>query len=248
MPVGPAHAWGVAPGSGVEAVGPLHVRGSDGKALPGFPVRYCSERFAPASFEAQVIDMPVAIQASARKRRAEYSCGRPAARFALAALGVAAQVPSGKHREPLWPPGIIGSITPPPHYAAAVAFPAGRVAGVGIDIEPIASGDALAAIEATALCAQENDVLRRSVGPLPMATLISLVFSVKERFFKAAFNEVGRYFDFDAVQHAAVDVAAHRLTLDVRYRLSDRFPAGARMQAYFCFIDDGTLCTSFSWS
>jgi 4'-phosphopantetheinyl transferase EntD len=77
------------------------------------------------------------IAHAVRRRREEYACVRHCARQGLAALGIApAAILSGARREPLWPPGAVGSMTHCAGYRAAAVARASEVAAVGIDAEP----------------------------------------------------------------------------------------------------------------
>jgi len=71
------------------------------------------------------------------KRRREFGTVRHCARRALAELGVD-PVPllPGPNREPLWPPGVVGSMTHCAGYRAAAVARAADVHSIGIDAEP----------------------------------------------------------------------------------------------------------------
>lgn len=233
---------------GIEPVKLLELRHPARAIMTGHLIRFRSDQFDPVAFRQHDIAFPKEIQGSVRTRQAEFFCGRLAARSALKDLGLAmVHIGVGKHREPLWPSDVAGSITHNRHYACAVAIGAPGGAGIGIDIETIATGDALAAIEQTVLCKDELDLLGRVGAELPMATLISLSFSAKESFFKAAFGEVRQYFDFDAVSVVAIDLDARRITLCVRRPLSERLQAGATRDAYYDLLDEETIMTTCRW-
>jgi 4'-phosphopantetheinyl transferase EntD len=74
------------------------------------------------------------------KRRQEFATGRRCAREALAKLGVPGSlgtpILSGPNREPVWPPGIVGSITHCEGYRAAAVAREQDLVSVGIDAEP----------------------------------------------------------------------------------------------------------------
>ncbi|QFZ22139.1 4'-phosphopantetheinyl transferase family protein [Saccharothrix syringae] len=71
------------------------------------------------------------------KRRREFTTGRHCARTALAALGFPpAPLLPGPKREPLWPAGVVGSITHCQGYRAAAVGLVGQVRTIGIDAEP----------------------------------------------------------------------------------------------------------------
>jgi len=77
-----------------------------------------------------------AVARAIESRRREFSIGRACARSALSKLGFPpCAVPSGPDREPLWPSGIVGSITHCAGFcAAAVALQEDYVT-LGIDAE-----------------------------------------------------------------------------------------------------------------
>ena len=71
------------------------------------------------------------------KRRREFATGRTCARRALAAIGLpATAVPSGDRGQPLWPPGVVGSITHCQGYRACAVAHATELAAIGVDAEP----------------------------------------------------------------------------------------------------------------
>ena len=71
------------------------------------------------------------------RRRAEFTTVRTCARIALGRLGLPpAPLLTGSKREPLWPAGVVGSITHCDGYRAAAVARASEVAAIGIDAEP----------------------------------------------------------------------------------------------------------------
>jgi 4'-phosphopantetheinyl transferase EntD len=117
-------------------------------------------------------------------RRRELRASRACARLALARLGVApAPVLRGPDREPIWPEGVVGSITHCPGYCAAAGARRGAVAAIGIDAEehaPLPDG----VLRKVALDG-EREWLRGHRGD---ATCWDrLLFSAKESVFKAWF-------------------------------------------------------------
>lgn len=71
------------------------------------------------------------------RRRREFSAGRMVARRATQRLGISPlPLLKGQHGEPLWPEGIVGSITHCAHYCAAAVALGSDYRGIGIDAEP----------------------------------------------------------------------------------------------------------------
>jgi len=76
------------------------------------------------------------LEAATDRRRREFAEGRACARLALRALGRPPEIiRRGPKREPVWPPGIVGSITHCADYRAAAVAEAWRWAALGIDAE-----------------------------------------------------------------------------------------------------------------
>jgi 4'-phosphopantetheinyl transferase EntD len=129
------------------------------------------------------------------KRRREFATARRCAREALAELGVpATAVLTGKNREPLWPAGVVGSITHCEGYRGAVVAREQDLASVGIDAEPHAplpSG----VLRVVAL-PQEVTRLAELTAADPQHCWDRLLFCAKESVYKAWFPLAGRWLGF----------------------------------------------------
>lgn len=220
-----------------------------GTALPpAVLVALDSVPFAPADFASYGVACPASIQRSVARRQKEFLYGRFAAREALRALGEhAPDLPIGPAREPLWPTGIIGSITHNGRYAAAVAVRSGVYSGVGIDIESIGGSANQAAMEALVVAPGELAYLRSVAGTQPLAILLTIVFSAKESLYKAAFDNVGHFFDFSAAHVVALDLVDQSLLLIVQADLSPRFMRGTSCRIHFGFVAEHAVMTAFAW-
>ena len=201
-----------------------------------------------ATFGHYGIVCPPEIARSVPVRRVEFLYGRLAAANALAALGIEVfEVRVGPSRAPLWPPGIIGSITHNRRYAAAVALHSGHYSGVGIDVETVGDADGEQAMLQLVVSPAEADYLRSLSTEIPFATLLTIVFSAKESLFKAAFNSVGRFFDFSAARVSMIDVDAGFVLLVMQETLSKDFQKADIFKVHVDFICDDTVVTSFVW-
>ncbi|RCW40394.1 4'-phosphopantetheinyl transferase EntD [Halopolyspora algeriensis] len=133
------------------------------------------------------------VTRAVEKRRREVTLARTCARRALTDLGRdAVAVLSGPRREPLWPGGIVGSITHCEGYCAAAVAEHGPVTAVGIDAEV---ADVL-----------PDGVLDYVSSPGERALLEKLpqdrhwdriLFSAKESVYKAWFPLTGRWLGFE---------------------------------------------------
>ena len=221
-------------------------------------------RFAPDTLDSGVfstwgIAMPAQIARSTPKRREEFFYGRLAAAYALSALSVPAPVEAsarritnttvgiGMQREPLWPTGIVGSISHCAGLAAAVVVPRTRLNGIGIDIERVAGVEACAALQQVALNEIEVAHLRAVSMQCPLEFWLTAAFSAKESFYKGVFRDVGRFFGFEVAQLRAVDLRRKCLRFQLTESLSDHFRLGDAFEVSFERLDSQTVMTHFSW-
>lgn len=222
---------------------------ADAPALAVHSIRFDSTLFVPAYFSSAVIACPDGIAGAVRKRQAEYFYGRLCARAALANCNAPpGPLPIGPMREPLWPPGYLGSITHSQNAAAAIALPRDGYRGVGIDIEAIATADADAqdALKAIVVSDKEFAILS-AIGGTDIGLLLTAVFSAKESFFKAAFVTVQRYFGFDALELEHLDIHTRTMSFIVREALDAALPLGHRLRIIFSVLPHGDVATLYAW-
>jgi 4'-phosphopantetheinyl transferase EntD len=137
----------------------------------------------------------------------EFTTGRSCARAALAQLGCPpVAIAVGDRREPIWPPGFIGSITHcKGHCAAAaarwVARAAHAIASLGLDAEPARP---LPEDVARRVCSdgEREWIEQHRQDGLPWDRL---VFSAKESVFKCIFPVARCFLDFHDVELAFLD-------------------------------------------
>lgn len=129
------------------------------------------------------------------KRRREFVTGRACARRALERLGMpATAVASGAHGEPLWPRGVVGSITHCEHYRACAVARAQDARSLGIDAEPHAPLPA-GVLEAVASADERRALAAHGSG----MCWDRVLFSAKEAVFKAWYPLTRRGLAFDDV-------------------------------------------------
>lgn len=136
-----------------------------------------------------------AVAGVAEKRRRDFALGRACAHAALAQMnrdgGPIGRADDGA---PVWPAGIVGSITHTQGYAAAVVAAAADFAGLGVDAERI--GGVTQDLWPRLFDAGERDELARHVDPSRLATIL---FSAKEACHKAGRERVLRFHDLQVM-------------------------------------------------
>lgn len=131
-------------------------------------------------------------------RRTQFRAGRNAARVALERLGAPSDAPilRGRFGEPLWPEGVVGSITHTADWCAAVVARRGELVALGLDVE--STGPLPPETEAQILRPEEQAQLQALPGGL--AVWGRIVFGAKECVHKCVSPATGLMLDFGEVR------------------------------------------------
>ncbi|MGS2614130.1 4'-phosphopantetheinyl transferase family protein [Micromonospora sp. LZ34] len=148
----------------------------------------------PADWTGQLLPAELAClgERAVETRRRDFTAGRVCARRAMAALGLApAAVPSAADRSPVWPAGLVGTITHTRGYCAAAAARATEVRSVGMDAERHKELDPGVR---RVICLPEED---ERCARLPAGiSWPAVLFSAKETVYKVWHPIVGSWLDF----------------------------------------------------
>jgi enterobactin synthetase component D len=129
-------------------------------------------------------------------RQREFIAGRWCATRALAQLGVWGTIGRREDRAPVWPGGVVGSIS---HTREVAAAAVGRVAGLGIDLEKLLNDQALEDVRKVALAPVEWERVKGDRG------LVTALFSAKETLFKCVYPRTGVFLDFSDAELVRAD-------------------------------------------
>jgi enterobactin synthetase component D len=161
-----------------------------------------------------------AVRLAVPRRQREFAAGRQAARRAMMDIGwPPLAIPSAPDRAPVWPEGLIGSISHNEQACVAVVCPRGPWQAIGIDIEvhrPIETS-----LWSTICTPREMALLPSQPGPL-RGLAVAHLFSAKEAVYKWQFPLTGRMLDFQQVQ-ITLDAAMQTFSA----RIADTDPAAA---------------------
>jgi len=137
-----------------------------------------------------------ALGRAVEKRRNEFITARACARRALERLGVLpCAIANGDRGQPLWPPGVVGSITHCAGFRGCAVAREGAVVGVGIDAEPhepLPEG-----VLGQIARAEEHPRLARLAGVEPAVHWDRLLFCAKEAVYKVWFPLAACWLGFE---------------------------------------------------
>jgi enterobactin synthetase component D / holo-[acyl-carrier protein] synthase len=138
------------------------------------------------------------IAGAVDKRVREFSVGRSCARQVLQDLGCPAQpILTDADRAPIWPRGIVGSLSHSEGLCVAIGCHHGAVLGVGIDVEPIRN---LATDIVPIICSPAELAHISSLPQVADVDLALAVFCAKEAVYKSVFPLLRRFMEFHDVE------------------------------------------------
>jgi len=137
------------------------------------------------------------VDSAVEKRKAEFSTGRVLSARALQLLEVRGQpILRGSKNEPLWPSGLVGSISHTSQTCVVVIAYDHICSGIGIDVE--ARDANISDLAHLILRPGELDKTYDNPGEI-YDDAVRLTFSAKESIFKSVFAHVGRFVEFEEV-------------------------------------------------
>lgn len=157
------------------------------------------------AFEA-VSDVPPDVLLSAERdcvshsspaRVREFAAGRFCARAGIVKLGLKPiAIVRGADRAPIWPSGVVGSISHTEGYCVAVVAQESQLASIGVDVERL--GRMTSSVRKLTMRTEENDTLHRLDERMKQLASTA-IFSAKESFYKCQHALTGEWIDFDQV-------------------------------------------------
>ncbi|MEU4382813.1 4'-phosphopantetheinyl transferase family protein [Micromonospora echinofusca] len=183
------------------------------------------------------------VARSVEKRRREFTTVRHCARLALGELGLdPVPIVSGARGAPVWPGGVVGSMTHCDGYRAAVLGRTTAFATLGVDAEPHAPLPE-GVLDAIALPAERTRTTALSAAR-PTVCWDRLLFSAKEAVYKAWFPLTGRWLDFSEAD-IVIDPAG---TFEARLLVPGPVLGGTPVTAFAgrFLVERGLLATAIS--
>lgn len=138
-----------------------------------------------------------AIIGACKRRRMEFAAGRSAAHAVLKKLDFPlSAILMGKDRAPIWPTGVVGSLSHTPDACLSVAARPHHIQAIGIDIENLAPLES--SLHPYIATPEEFACID---SPPRLAAL--RIFSMKEAAYKAQYPLSQTFFDFNALEVTA---------------------------------------------
>lgn len=193
-------------------------------------------KYQSVAAESLGISIPNALDKAVSKRLAEFVAGRYCAKQALSELGENSVPGYGRNREPTWPRGSWGSIS---HSNGVALAMVSKQHSIGLDIECIVDPKLVADISDMILTTRERTLFKQQLT----CELFTLIFSLKESFYKAAYPFVKCCFGFSVIDVLNIDWRNGTLTYQVNESLADNIYVGMIGRAFFVTPFPGQILT-----
>lgn len=198
-----------------------------------FEIRAISDSINETIFEEE----QKLIERSCKKRRQEFKAGRIQAQNILRRLGVKrSPILSGKLRDPLWPEGIVGSISHCDKYCLVAAAKTKDYCSIGIDIE---NNDPLPGDLERFVCTPiEIEWIRSLKGKDSLLSWSKIIFSAKESAYKCISPILQNFIDFKEAQITFTwPGTAFKVNIASKYENSSTFYHSSYINGAFQIID-----------
>ncbi len=161
----------------------------------GFAV--CDPRDVLQDVNALWADERPAIANAGAKRRRDFIAGRVMARQAMAAIGLPeVAIPMAADRAPVWPVGLVGSISHCDSLCVAVVARTSDLGAIGIDVE---ENTALEPELWAEICTPQEIAWLQTQPPANRGPLVKQIFSAKEAVYKALYPSTRQFLEFSDV-------------------------------------------------
>jgi enterobactin synthetase component D len=183
------------------------------------------------------IPIPGNLADAVPRRKLHYAAGRYCARIALAQLGVTPDNALSRDADnsPIWPAGVIGSISHTDDLAWAAVARADGMVGLGVDVEQLLAAPRAARLEHLVCRPGELDLAAAS--GLTRSDFLTLAFSFKESVFKCAFPLVRKFFGYRDATILGVDATDRSIVAQLETTLSDTLTAGTTFAGRFALTE-----------
>ncbi len=212
--------------------------------VSGYQCKFDNAHYQDSLFTQHDIDYAPSLNRAISKRKAEFLAGRYAAQQAMQKLGVEkTTVEIGQHRNPIWPTGLVGSITHTSTQAICAVAHNTDYQSIGIDLAEQISLTMANDIKDHIIQKPEISALNHS--PFSFEQSLTLAFSAKESLFKALYPQVEAYFEFHAAEICEIEMKNHTFLIRLTQDLTDSLVKGAVFKGNFKMHSDAVFTSIF---
>ncbi|WP_052673404.1 4'-phosphopantetheinyl transferase family protein [Rouxiella chamberiensis] len=203
-------------------------------------VQFDLSHYDNALFAQYSLNQPAHLHRAVGKRRGEYLASRLAARTALQCYGIADFfLENDADRAPVWPQGIVGSLTHTATRAVILTARADCRHHVGVDAENLLKASSAQELASMIVGETEEALLQRC--EMPWAAALTLAFSLKESLYKALYPHLKQFMSFHSARVIELNGETGHALLQLTSTLDEDYPAGRVFRGYFAWQEEHVL-------
>ena len=160
--------------------------------------------------------LPEQLTVASFQRRQEFIAGRYCVYNAAKELGLElSTLPVSIERGPVWPEGVIGSISHSKKMAIGCVGKAGQFRSIGIDTEEVFSQQTIKDIQKVIALDSEKEMISREIPEKYNNLAYSILFSAKEALFKAIHPLCKTFIDFQETRMTHLNLETKTFTIEI---------------------------------
>lgn len=212
--------------------------------LPIVRLEFQAQNYDDHLFQAFGITLPDRVRKSVQARRADYLAGRVCAQAALTLIQKGTEsVATGLGGEPLWPEGVVGSVSHSVSLAAASVTADAHVFAIGLDIQAPASRSAKISLCNIASIRADLGRISLPLNSEIKPILPELLFSARESFFKAFYPVKKLRIGYEAVELVRLDIETRKISVSLTQDYGAPFEKGTVWDVDFAVLENGSVLT-----
>ena len=173
--------------------------------------------------------------AACAKRKNEFYSGRWCAVQSLIKKNESdLSIQIGKDRAPIWPKGVVGSISHSDQLAAALVDNNANCLAIGLDIQPASSMALASDLKASIL--HPNEI--KNFAQHYDEKLFDIIFSAKETLFKALYPSCSIFFDHLDAEVFEINATSQTLQIKLLCSLGHYWRQNQRFEINYDFVSD----------
>jgi len=133
------------------------------------------------------------------------------------------EVGIGSSGMPLWPSGMIGSVTHTKSHVCVMVGLSQEHLAMGIDLEPLISSEKSQDLCPLVLGASELDLYRQDTNAMPFNQFFTRCYSFKEAIYKLLFPQIKTYIDFKEIVITNINPAQDTILAIYRPSIANQF-------------------------
>lgn len=181
------------------------------------------------------LQLPPSMEKAVGSRKLEYLLGRLICADLMTEMGRLPVFVDRDDRRPIWPEGLIGSISHTDRVVCCALADAGQIRGIGLDCETVMASNRFQRISSHIL-SEDDQTFVEGLEGWKQGKLGTLIFSAKESLYKCLNPLVGVFFGFQDA--SLISIEEKKIKLKLNKNLANLFFQEQVFSISYEFIDE----------